>query len=62
MNSEQFVQANPLPSRKLKKAIRESDFYRDSESIGMRSDIIGCLAPSSSEKRTVIIGLHRDHR
>src|SRR3546814_12603126 len=47
---------------KIEKAIRESDFYRDSESIGMRSDIIGCLAPSSSEKRTVIIGLHRDHR
>lgn len=48
----------PLSFLKNSKAIRESDFYRDSEAIGMGSEIIGPIAPRSSEKGTVFIGLH----
>jgi hypothetical protein len=62
MMSEPFL-ALALPfSKNCSKAIRESDFYRDSVAIGMGSEIIGPFAPRSSEKRTNIIGLHRDHR
>src|SRR3546814_4508527 len=53
----------PLPftfSKNCSKAIRESDFYRDSETIGMGSEIIGPFAPRSSEKRTNILGLRSE--
>jgi hypothetical protein len=50
-----------LQTHKIK-AIRESVFYRVILVIGMRSEIIGRLAPRSSLVRTDIIGKYRDHR
>ncbi|WP_156344069.1 hypothetical protein [Sphingopyxis macrogoltabida] len=56
MMSERFGPVSPFFQSIFQKAIRESDFYRDSDTIGMGSEIIGW-------NRSEIIGkTHRNHR